>query len=356
MFVAGTHLAPAHGSTVRQIEADGFPVTERVEMLLASDTPESIAKSIGLGLMGFSQAFARSRPDILLVLGDRYEMYSAVLAALPFRMVVAHIHGGEVTEGAIDDALRHSMTKLSHIHFVSTETYARRIEQLGEEPWRITISGAPALDNMASMDFLSVEQLEDRFSVKIGPGTLLVTFHPVTLEYDQTEWQITQLLDALEELALPVIFTAPNADTGNSIVRMKMMQFCDSHQDAWFIENSGLQGYFSLMKHVAAMVGNSSSGIIEAPSMKLPVVNIGARQAGRVRAKNVIDVDYPRGSIVSGIQLAVSESFRNGLKDLVNPYGHGDATSIILKRLLSEPLRPELTKKKFIDLPLERVL
>ena len=193
------HLSPEFGLTVREIERDGFEIGERIEMLMSSDTPEGVAKSMGLGVMSFAQAYARFRPDILVVLGDRFEMYAAALAALPFMIPVAHIHGGEITQGAIDDALRHSMTKLSHLHFVSIEEYARRVRQLGEEPWRITVCGAPSLDNLHSIQLLEAEEIEARYGVRLQPPPLLVTFHPVTLEYEQTEWQVGELLSALEK-------------------------------------------------------------------------------------------------------------------------------------------------------------
>jgi len=325
LIVSGAHLAPGFGLTVNMIQADGFEIGERVEMLLASDSPEGIAKSIGLGMIGFAQAFARFRPDILLVLGDRFEMHAAALAALPFNIPVAHIHGGEVTQGAMDDALRHSLTKLSHLHFVSTPEYAQRVAQLGEEAWRITVSGAPSLDNLRSMTLPTREQLEVQFNFRLHPALLLVTFHPVTLEFEQTEWQISELMAALNQLDMPVIFTMPNADTRNGIIRHHIAEYVRVHSTAWSVENLGTQNYFGVMQFAAALVGNSSSGIIESPSFGLPVVNIGTRQTGRVRAANVIDVGYPRAEIVAGIQRSVAPEFRTGLPERANPYGDGHA-------------------------------
>jgi len=352
LIVAGMHLSPEFGLTVKAIEADGFEIGERVEMLLSSDTPVGIAKSMGLGTIGFAQAYARFRPDILVVLGDRFEMHAAALAALPFKIPVAHIHGGETTQGVIDDALRHSMTKLSHLHFVSTQEYARRVIQLGEEPWRVIVSGAPSLDNLRVVRLLTREELAVRFGLHLDETPfLLVTFHPVTLEYEQTEWQVTELLAALEACGLPVVFTMPNADTSGRTIAHMIGEFIATHSSAQAVDNLGTQGYFSMIALAAAMVGNSSSGIIEAPSFKLPVVNIGTRQHGRVRAANVTDVGYERAEIVEGIRTAVQPEFRESLRELVNPYGSGQASDKIVERLKEVVLNDRLVTKRFCDVP-----
>lgn len=352
LYVTGMHLAPEFGATVKMIEADGYPIAERIETLMSSDSPEGVTKAMGLGLLGFSQAFARSRPDVLVVLGDRFDMYPAALAALPFNIPVAHIHGGEVSFGAIDDALRHSITKLSHLHFVSTEIYARRVVQLGEEPWRITVSGAPALDDLEKQPRLSPQELEKRFGVSLQTPPLLVTFHPVTLEYQHTAEQVTELLAAIEESALPVIFTAPNADTAGRIVRAAVESYVAKHDNAWLVENFGQQAYFSILPLVAAMVGNSSSGIIEAASFHLPVVNIGNRQAGRVRGANVIDAGHTRSEILAAIRRAASPEFRQSIQAAANPYRpiKGTAASVIVERMKTVPLDDRLLGKKFHDL------
>jgi UDP-hydrolysing UDP-N-acetyl-D-glucosamine 2-epimerase len=350
LMVSGAHLSPDFGFTVRLIEADGFTVDDRIEMLVSSDSPEGIAKSIGLGLIGFSQAFARVQPDLLVVLGDRFEMYAAALAALPFRIPVAHIHGGEVTVGAFDDALRHSMTKLSHLHFVSTAESGRRVEQLGEEPWRIVVSGAPGLDNVGCVSLLSTSELEAQFGFPTQPPLLLVTFHPVTLECDQVEKQTQELLSALDQIGRPVVFTQPNADTGGRRVSEMITEFVSVRPFAHRIDNLGARGYFSLMNVAAAMVGNSSSGIIEAPSFGLPVVNIGTRQDGRVRAANVIDVEPDSAAIVEAIRQAVLPEFRERLRGMANPYGDGHASAVIVERLKSVALDHRLTTKLFRDL------
>ena len=215
LLVSGAHLSPEQGLTVRAIEADGFPIGDRIDLELTSDAPVDIAGAIGRGVIGFARSFDQFRPDILVVLGDRYDMYPAALAALSFRMPVAHIHGGELTRGAIDDAIRHSLTKLSHLHFVSTVEYARRVIQLGEEPWRVTVTGAPGLDNLASVKLLSRAELEEKYNLRLNRPTLLVTYHPVTLEAEQTGYQMDELLLALDAIGMPIVFTSPNADAGN---------------------------------------------------------------------------------------------------------------------------------------------
>lgn len=351
LFVTGMHLAPEFGYTVNDIERDGFSIAERVEMLLATDSPEGITKSMGLCTIGFGQVFARSRPDILLLLGDRFEMHAAAVAALPFKITLAHIHGGESTEGATDEAFRHSLTKMSHLHFASTWDYACRIVQMGEEPWRVTVSGAPSLDNLHSTPLLSLEELQNRYGFPFTKPLLLVTYHPVTLEYEDTAWQISELLAALDETGMPVVFTCPNADTYGRIIICAIDSYIASHPESRVLKNLGTQSYFSLMNFCDVMVGNSSSGIIEAASFKLPVVNVGNRQRGRVHGPNVVDVGYEREAIRKGIQTALSPEFRDGLLNLTNLYGNGQAATQILNRLKTVQLDKRLLLKRFYELP-----
>lgn len=351
LIVTGMHLSPEFGCTVEAIKNDGFQISERVEMLLSSDSPEGIVKSMGLGAIGFAQAFSGCRPDILVVLGDRFEMHCAALAALPFKIPVAHIHGGEITQGAMDDALRHSMTKLGHLHFVSTQEYADRVIQMGEEPWRVKISGAISLDNFNTVKTLSHEELADTFELHFDERPfLLVTYHPVTLEYEDTEWQISELLAALKAVGLPVIFTMPNADTSGRIIARKIEEFVYTHSHAQAVDNLGTQGYFSMMAIASAMVGNSSSGIVEAASFELPVVNVGIRQKGRARNPNVIDVDYDRRNIIKGIGKAVEPEFRSKLRGLQNIYYSGGASEKIVDVLKQMQLDNKLMIKKFHNL------
>lgn len=352
LYVTGMHLSPEFGFTVKMIEEDGFPIAERIESLLASDSPEGLGKAMGLGLLGFSQAFSRSRPDFLVVLGDRFDMYPAAVAALPFGIPVAHIHGGEVSSGAIDDALRHSITKLSHLHFVSNAVHAARVSQLGEEPWRITISGAPALDDLDQVPRVSAAEIEKRFSLSLAGGPLLVTFHPVTTEYGQTREQIADLLAALQDVDRPVIFSAPNADTEGRIIRAAIESYVTDHENAWLVENFGQTYYYSVLAHVGALVGNSSSGIIEAGSFGLPVVNIGNRQTGRVRGANVIDVGGGRENIAAAVRRALTPEFRNSIQAAPNPYRPTGkaAAEVIVERLKAEPVNQRLLTKRFHDL------
>ncbi len=350
LYVSGMHLSPEFGSTATVIEADGFDIQERVEMLLSSDTPEGMAKSMGLGTIGFAQAYTRRRPEILLVLGDRFEMHAAALAALPFKIPVAHIHGGELTEGAIDDALRHSITKMSHLHFVATDAYKERVIRMGEEPWRVTVTGSPGLDNLRAMDFLSRKELEERYGLRLSDSFLLVTYHPVTLEHEQTEAQVKELLRALDEGAMTTVFTYPGADTASRRIIRMIEDHTARNKAAQIVVNLGTQGYFSMMRQAAAMVGNSSSGIVEAPSFKLPVVNIGNRQRGRVRAKNVIDVGYGHEQIQAGLRRALQPEFRASLADLVNPYGDGHASEKIVDRLRAVKIDDALLVKRFYEI------
>jgi UDP-hydrolysing UDP-N-acetyl-D-glucosamine 2-epimerase len=350
LIAGGMHLSPEFGLTVKVLEADGFGPAAKVEMLLSSDSPEGLAKSVGLGVIGFSQAFAQLKPDLLLLLGDRFEMLAAAVAALPFNLPMAHIHGGESTEGLIDEAIRHSITKMSHIHFTSTEAHAARIRQMGEEPWRVTVSGAPGLDNLRSVALLDADALERQHGFDLSQPPLLVTYHPVTLDYANTEYHVTELLAALKACTVPLIFTFPNADTsGRRIIEM-IQVFVKETPSARVAANLGTDVYFSLMAQAAAMVGNSSSGIVEAASFKLPVVNIGERQRGRFHAENVIDCGYSRAQILAAIHRAVSQDFRKSLLDLTNPYGDGHAAERIVSGLKNISLDSSLLLKRFYQI------
>ncbi|MBI4635715.1 MAG: UDP-N-acetylglucosamine 2-epimerase (hydrolyzing) [Candidatus Rokubacteria bacterium] len=347
VIVTGAHLSPEFGLTVREIEADGFGIGDRVEMLLSSDSPEGIAKSLGLGAIGFAQVFGRFRPDILLVLGDRFEMLAAVGAALPFKIPVAHIHGGESTEGAIDESIRHAVTKMSHLHFVSTEHYARRVMQMGEEPWRVVVSGAPSLDGLRGFEPLSRETFSARYGVDVEGRPLLVTYHSVTLEYEETEAQVRELLAALREAPRPIIFTYPNADTASRVIIEAIKAFAREDARAQVVASLGTEGYWSLMTYAAAMVGNSSSGLVEAASFELPVVNIGSRQRGRVFGENVINVEGRCADILAGIRRAIAPEFRARLRGIRNPYGDGQAAERIVSTLRNVAIDAKLLVKKF---------
>jgi UDP-hydrolysing UDP-N-acetyl-D-glucosamine 2-epimerase len=346
LFVTGLHLSPDFGLTVRDVERD-FEITERVEMLVASDTPEAISKSIGLAMIGFAQTYTRHRPDLLLVMGDRFETLAAVTAALPFTIPVAHISGGEATEGAIDDAIRHAITKMSHLHFVSLEECRRRVVQMGEEPWRVTVSGEPGLDNILTIPALSTAEIEGLIGMPLEPAPLLVTFHPATLELGRTDIQTSELLTALDAVGMPIVFTAPNADTEGRVIATRIRDFVQTHADTRYVTNFGTTAYLSMMRHSAVMVGNSSSGIVEAASFELPVVNLGSRQRGRVCGKNVIHAELRADAIVRAIRLALSRDFRECLRGLTNPYGDGKAAPRIVEVLKSVPLDRNLLIKTF---------
>ncbi|GAC1566604.1 MAG: UDP-N-acetylglucosamine 2-epimerase [Vulcanimicrobiaceae bacterium] len=351
LIVTGAHLSPEFGSTVDRIIEDGFRVGDRFETLLSSDSPAGIAKSMGIGTMGFAQSYARTRPDVLVVLGDRFEMHAAALAALPFTIPVAHVHGGELSFGAMDDALRHSMTKLAHLHFASTRAYADRIVQLGEQPWRVRVSGAPALDHLHDIVYLEPNELEARFGLRLDDAPVLVTFHPVTLEYEHAGRQIDALLEALETLDVPIVFTMPNADTAGRLTATRIRAFAERRERTFCVDNFGTQAYFSMLRIASAMVGNSSSGIIEAASFGLPVVNVGNRQAGRLHGANVIDAACSPNEIEHALRQARSREFRESVRALANPYGSGNAASVIVEALRDTPLDDRLLIKRFYDLP-----
>ena len=350
LYVTGMHLAPEFGSTVRCIEADGLPIAARIDSLESSNRPEGIGKSIARGVLGFVELFERQRPDILLVLGDRFEMLAAVVAALPFTVPVAHIAGGELTLGAIDDCMRHAITKMSHLHFATTERYRQRLIQMGEEPWRVATTGSPALDNLKAMKYRSRQELEREFNLELVPAPVTVTFHPETLEAEQTVAHARELLAALNHIERPILFTAPNADAGGSEIRREMERFVKQNVRARLIANMGTQTFFSVLRLAACMAGNSSSGIAEAASFELPVVNVGDRQEGRIMGAHIIQSACECDAIRSGILRALDPDFRRSLKGMKNPYGDGESAPRIMQVLKTTPLGKELLRKKFYDL------
>ena len=348
LIAGGMHLSPDFGHTVDEIKAEGFSVAEAVDHLSPEDSAAGIADSMGRGISGYGAAFGRLRPDLVVVLGDRFEMHAAATAALPFNIPLAHIHGGELTQGVIDDAFRHAMTKMSHLHFPSTDIYAHRIRQMGEEDWRVLVSGALGLDNLDLIEPLSGPELAGKTGLAMDVAPLMVTCHPVSR--DGVEQQAGVLLQALDGVDIPVVLTAPNADEGGRYLTRRFTEYAAGRDTAVFVGNLGTAGYFGLMKTAAAMVGNSSSGILEAASFELPVVNIGSRQDGRLRAANVIDVEDDTDAVKAAIERAVSDGFRESLKGLGNPYaGKGPAAEIIHQRLVSVPLDERLLTKRFVD-------
>ncbi len=351
IVAAAAHLQQRLGRTVGFITDDGFAIAEQVDMPIDSDAPDAIAQASGAGTIGFARAYASLRPDIVLTLGDRFEMHAAVVAAVPFGIPVAHIHGGETTEGAIDELYRHSITKMSHLHFVATDLYARRVVQMGEEPSRVVVSGAPSLDAMRSVALLDRAALETRYGFRLEPPIVLVTFHPETRRPGEAEHQIRELEAALDRLDGTIVVTAPNADANRQLIHDRLKAFAARRPSTWFVDTLGSDAYFSLMKLASVMVGNSSSGIIEAPSFELPVVNIGDRQKGRLRAENVIDVTAERGAIFDGIGRALTPAFRASLGGLRSPYGDGYASERIASTLAAVALDHAFMTKRFHDLP-----
>jgi UDP-hydrolysing UDP-N-acetyl-D-glucosamine 2-epimerase len=350
LFVAGMHLAREFGDTLRDIEADSFPIAERIEMLGDGDTPESVAISTGRGVEGFARAFARQQPDIVVVLGDRFEMLAAAVAALPFALPVAHIHGGEVSEGAMDNQIRHAITKLAHLHFASAEPHAKRIGRMGEEAWRIHTVGAPGLDRLAGLATLPRETLAGELKLPAEGPWHLVTFHPVTLEYRDTAFHVDELLAALEKTDGTLVITYPNADTSGRVIIDRLEEFASRHPGRCrLVRSLGERLYLSLLSHADVMIGNSSSGLIEAPSFGLPAVNIGARQRGRLRGANVIDVAPSREEILRGIEAAREPAFRARARSAANPYGDGHTAPRIIELLRSVPIDARLIQKRFAD-------
>jgi UDP-hydrolysing UDP-N-acetyl-D-glucosamine 2-epimerase len=343
LVATGMHLSPAFGFTVTEIERDGFSIDARVEMLLASDSGVGTAKSLGLGVIGFADALDRLRPDILLLLGDRFEILAAAETAMLLNIPIAHIAGGDTTEGAFDEAIRHAVTKMAHLHFVTNETAARRVRQLGENPEHVYTVGSPGIDAIKRMELLDREALHADLDLPLRAHNLLITFHPVTL--DQGGERIEELLGALHDLGgdFGLIFTKPNADPGSAPIGEAIDAFLSTHDNARSYTSLGQRRYLSLMSLVDAVVGNSSSGLAEAPSFGTPSVNIGARQRGRLMAVSVVQCDCERAAIREAIERAVAM----GHMDVVNPYGDGQSAARIVEVLKTMPEPASLLQKRF---------
>lgn len=333
VIATNMHLSAEFGLTYKEIENDGFRIDKKVEMLLSSDTANAMTKSVGLANIGFADAYEDLKPDLLLVLGDRYELLAAVTAAMFYKIPIAHIHGGEITEGAYDDTIRHAVTKMSHLHFTSTEIYRNRVIQLGENPERVFNVGAIGLDNIRHIDLLSKKELEKSLSFKFGEKCILVTFHPVTLGNNPSGEQMMNLLKVLDEMGdLRIIFTLPNSDSNGRIIIQLINQFALKNSDRSVVFTSlGQLKYLSALKYVDAVVGNSSSGIIEAPSFMIPTLNIGTRQNGRIKAGSVVDCMPVSEDIKRNLIMVMSENFRESCRNIRNPYEKkGTASEIFL--------------------------
>lgn len=347
VVVTGMHLSPAFGETWCQIEADGFAIASKVEMLLASDSPVAVAKSVGLGVIGFADTFERLRPDLLMVLGDRFEILAAVQAAMFARIPVAHVCGGDVTEGAFDESIRHAITKMAHVHFPTNADAAGRLLAMGESPEHVHTVGSPGLDRIRRMTFMAREVFFDTLRVTHRARNLLVVFHPATLDSGDPLAQLEELLAALDTLGPEVglLITGANADTAGQRINARLQAFAESHPSAAFRLSLGSELFINALQHVDAIVGNSSSGLYEAPSFGIPTVNIGDRQKGRLRAASVIDCEPER----EAIRAAVDNALTRGRKPTVNPYGDGHTAERILDILNRIPDFGGLIRKPFFD-------
>lgn len=351
IIATNMHLSPEFGLTYKEIEKDGFVIDKRVEMLLSSDTSNATAKSVGLGMIGFADAYEDLRPDLIVVLGDRYEILAAVSTALFFKIPVAHLHGGEITEGAYDDAIRHAITKMSHLHFTSTEEYRKRVIQLGESPDRVFNVGAIGVENIKRGSFLSKEELENSLDFKLGDKSLLVTFHPVTLETCTAREQCDNLLEVLaKHPEYRILFTLPNSDTDGRVIIDCIKDFVAKNEDrAIAFKSLGKLRYLSALKYVSAAIGNSSSGILEVPSFGIPTLDIGNRQKGRLAAKSVVHCGTSTEEIEQGFRLIFSEAIQSASKLRSNPYEKEGTTDMIVSQLKTYPLE-DLIQKSFYNL------
>lgn len=349
IIASGMHLSPEFGLTYRRIEGDGFVIDRKVELLLSSDTSIGTSKSMGLGIIGFAEALQELKPDLVMLLGDRFEILSAAQAAMIARVPIAHIAGGDITEGAFDDAIRHSITKMAQLHFVTNEASWKRVRQLGENPESIFNVGSPGIDRIKRMKFMERTELEQKLNLTFHAKNLLITFHPATLEEQEPAKQFWELLTVLHELGpdTGLIFTKPNADPGSRELIRLLEEFSSARSNVSVFPDLGDLLYLSLMSHVDAVVGNSSSGIYEAPSFRIPTVNIGDRQKGRLFASSVISCKPERREIEKAIGLA----YEMDCSGAVNPYGQGDSAQQITAILKSIPDYKPLVKKKFFDLP-----
>lgn len=350
LLVTGMHLSPEFGLTIDNIKKDGYKVTDKVEMLLSSDSPSAISKSIGLGLIGFSDKYNLYKPDLLILLGDRFEILSAAIAALISCIPIAHIHGGESTEGAIDESIRHSITKMSHLHFVAAESYKKRVIQLGESPEYVFNVGGLGIDNINKLKLLNKNDLQELLDFKFGSKSLIITFHPETLEKNTSGDQMKELLGALNSFVdINLIFTMPNSDADSRIIIKMIEDFCKKRSNSKFFSSLGQVNYLSCLKHVDGVVGNSSSGLIEAPSFKKGTINIGDRQKGRLKANSIIDCAAKKSEIISAIKKIYSTDFQINLKKTNNPYGNGGASKEIIK-IITKVNLDNVIKKRFYDI------
>jgi UDP-N-acetylglucosamine 2-epimerase (non-hydrolysing)/GDP/UDP-N,N'-diacetylbacillosamine 2-epimerase (hydrolysing) len=341
----GPHLSPEFGNTVREIERDGFTIDARVECLLSSDSDIGMAKTIGVATLSLADLFGKMRPDLLLLIADRYEMLAPASVALALRIPIAHIEGGEISEGAIDDAVRNALTKMSHIHFTSTEAARQRVIEMDEEEWRVHRAGAPSLDHLRRGTLFTRNEIEAKLHTDLSQPPILVAYHPVTIAQDTLE-EVDSLFAALEEVPDQLLFCYPNADAGSRALIERTKSFLATRGRGAIFTNLDAATYWSLLREASMLVGNSSSGIMEAASFQVPTVNIGIRQQGRERARNVLDASASKDSILNAIEIAKSDYFRQSLIGMTNPYGDGRAAETIVDVLTTVPLNRDLLVKR----------
>lgn len=353
--VTGMHLSPEFGMTVKEIESDHIPVDKKAEILLSADTPAALSKSMGLALISFSEYFEECRPDALVVLGDRYETLAVCSAAMNARIPIFHIHGGETTEGAIDEAIRHSLTKMSFLHFTSTEAYRKRVIQMGELPERVFNVGAMGVENALNLCCMSVPELEESIGFSLGEKYAVGTFHPVTLEKAAAGKQAEELLAALDQhKEIRYLFTGANADTEGRSINRILKDYARCHENFFLADSLGMRRYLSALKNSLFVIGNSSSGLMEAPSFKIPTINIGDRQRGRIAGETVIHCKPERQAIGEAIQKAMDDSFRESVREAENPYGDGHTSEEIVEIMKDFFVNERIEiKKKFFDLDFE---
>ena len=350
--ITGMHLSPEFGMTVREIESDHIPVDKKIEIVLSSDTPVAVSKSMGLAMISFAEYFEECRPDALMVFGDRYETLAVCCAAMNARIPIFHLHGGEATEGLVDEAVRHSITKMSYLHFASTESYRRRIIQMGESPERVFNVGAMGVENALHAQLLSKEELEADLNRKLDKRFAVGTFHPVTLEESTAEMQVKELLSAIEDFKDVIfLFTKANADTGGRIINKLMAEYVENHSNLILVDSLGMRRYLSAVSHASFVIGNSSSGLIEVPSFGIPTINIGDRQKGRIAGKTVIQCEPERYSICRAIDKGLSRTFRESIKGIANPYGKGNTSDMVISIVGDFIKNGKIDiKKKFFDI------
>ena len=350
LVATGMHLLPEYGNTFQEIIQDGYLIDKKIEILMGENNAKGVSESIGLGISKFADMFAEMKPDLVLILGDRFEIFAAAIAAHVALIPIAHIHGGELTEGALDDAFRHSITKMSQLHFVSTQEYARRVIQLGEHPSRVYNTGALGIDVASKLKLLEKDELEAKLNFKFGERTLLVTYHTTSLESEYTRDQIQELLSALNELhETHLLFTLPNADPDSNIISSAINEFVAGHKNAKVFTSLGQLLYFSCMALADGVIGNSSSGILETPFFRKGTINIGKRQLGRIQSESVINCSAKKNSILSSIETLYSNEFQKKLKVFENPYGQTGASEKIVEVLKAIPTL-KILQKKFYNL------